>query len=167
MDVPARLKWRKESGRFVAYPVGLGNKGRYASVQIDLSSVTTQSPPSQADSWRWSAVWDGWFSNSGYADSKQKAADLATEAWWRLVQTDIPLNVNLEAAMIVARVLVRPMPNSLLGEDTEFLQKVMSHLSIVYARELRDEALPGRVEAMMARLSEQLFSRRQSAVEAR
>lgn len=106
-------------------------------------------------------MWDEWFSRCGFADSKKKAADRATAAWWRLVQTDIPRNVDLEAAMIVAGVLVRPMPNNLLGEDTEFLQRVMSNLAIVYAQELRDEALPGLVEAMMTRLSEELFRRRQ------
>ena len=77
-----------------------------------------------------------------------------------MVQTDIPRNVDLEAAMIVARVLVRPMPHNLLGEETAFLQKVMTNLTQVYGLELRQGNPPGQVEAMTSRLSEELYRRR-------
>lgn len=166
MDVPARLKWIKESDRFVAYPVGTTAKGRFASITLQKRSLNTDRTPHAVEEiWRWVVFWDGWFSSAGTNDTKQAAADRATEEWWKLVQTEIPRNVDLEASMVVARVLVSPIPNSLLAEDTGFLHKVMQHLTDLYRTEIARSDLPGQVEVLMARLSEELLARRKATPE--
>lgn len=145
MDVLARLKWQKAQNRFVAYPVGNLVAGRCAVVFCAKSSLNTDRNPFVVEeSWHWSVHWDGWFSDSGYKDTKQGAADMATKRWWQMVQTDLPRNVDLEVYMIVARVLVCPMPNSLLGEDMAFLEKVIWHLKNVYEREISALNCPAR-----------------------
>jgi hypothetical protein len=116
MNAPARLKWQREKDRFAAYPVGSIHTDRLAWIAPNIA---------QCGSWNWGVKWAGWFSFGDVAGSKQSAADQATEAWWRLVQTEIPRDVDLEACMIVARAMVRPVPNSLWAEDTAFLRKVM------------------------------------------
>jgi hypothetical protein len=127
MDVPARLKWCKETERYAAYPVGSVHRDRLAWIAPNISRYR---------SWKWVVCWERWFVESGIANSKQEAADKATEAWWRLVQTEIPRDVDLETSMIVARLLVRPVPNSLFAEDAEFLRKVMWTLNNVYRAEI-------------------------------
>jgi hypothetical protein len=105
---------------------------------------------------------EGWFAVNGYAEGKQQAADRATEEWWKAVDTELPRNMALEAAMVVARVLVRPMPNSLLAEDTAFLQSVMWHLMNVYGDEIKHDTMPEPVKLMVDRLSDELLVRRQA-----
>jgi hypothetical protein len=104
--------------------------------------------------------WEGWFAYNGHAPSKQAAADKATEEWWKAVQSDLPRDVDLKVAMIVARAPVRPLPNSLLGEDAEFLRKVNWHLNDLYGAALKRDQAPGSVKELMARLSEELYRRR-------
>lgn len=64
--------------------------------------------------------------------------------------------------MIAARVFVRPMPNSLLGEDVKFLQSVMWHLNRTYQEEIKRDVAPAPIQEMVSRLSEELFRRRQA-----
>lgn len=138
MDVPARLKWRKEEGRFAAYPTATEHKARFAEVRLyNTGYDSTTSPPRPVEYWAWLVRWDGWFVEHGFAHSKQAAADSATEAWWRNIETELPRDESLEAAMIVARALVRPPPNSLFNEDAEYLQKVAWHLRQVHGAEIR------------------------------
>ncbi|MBJ3784018.1 hypothetical protein [Devosia sediminis] len=94
------------------------------------------------NSWKWVVSWDGWFGHSGVAESKQAAADAATNAWWRLVQTDVPRDVDFDATRIVAQILVRPMPNSLFGEDGPFLQSLHWHLTRIFHEELAAGTAP-------------------------
>lgn len=129
MEGAARLKWRAEKERYAAYPLGSIYPDRLAWIAPNIG---------RRGSWQWAVRWEGWFSSSGVSESKQEAADCATEAWWRLVQTEIPRDVDLEAAMIVARLQVRPVPNSLFAEDDEYLRKVMWTLNNVYAAEIAE-----------------------------
>jgi hypothetical protein len=138
MDVPARLKWRREEGRFAAYPTATEPKERFAEIRLYNTGYNTNVTPAHPiEHWTWRVVWEGWFVEHGFADSKQAAADRATAAWWRNVQTELPRDVSLEAAMIRARALVRPPPNSLFSEDAEYLQKVLWHLHQVHGAEIR------------------------------
>lgn len=112
MQVPARLKWRVEQGRFAAYPLGDERQDRVAIVQYQSHRPT-------GTQWLWSVWWPGWFSDDGVAADKQTAADRATEACWRLVVTQQPRDIDAELDVILARILVMPPPNSLLTESTE------------------------------------------------
>ncbi|ODT64752.1 MAG: hypothetical protein ABS75_34165 [Pelagibacterium sp. SCN 63-23] len=151
MDAPARLKWRKEAERYAAYPVGPIHADRLAWIAPNIGRY---------QSWKWVVRWEHWFAEAGIADSKQAAADQATEAWWRLVQTEIPRDVDLEACMIVARLLVRPVPNSLFTEDVEFLKKVMWTLNNVYRTEIV-ESVPA-VRNFYEQLSAEFARRRRT-----
>lgn len=111
-------------------------------------------------SWLWNASWPGWFVEAGHCESKQEAADAATEAWWRLVNTEIPRNVDFEVAMIVARLLVRPVPNSVFGEEPEFLRKVLWNIQNVYADEIKRGMLPPPVKNLMEQVSAEISRRR-------
>lgn len=163
MDAPARLKWRKEQEQFAAYPTATDRVERHAIIRLMYRETDTSvQPHRQWESWFWRVRWGGWFVETGYGSSKQEAADRATEAWWRNVQTDIPRNVDLEAAMIVARALVQPPPNSLFAEDAEYLRKVHWHLRQVYGQEIA-AGMPA-----LANLNEQLtaeLARRREAGE--
>ena len=161
MDVPARLKWAKGGRGFVAYPVGPHIDDRRAEVWLHSSGVNTDRVPHRkVESWCWLVKWNGWFCLSGFEPSKQEAADKATIAWWEAVMTEIPRDVDLEAAMIAARVLVRPPPNSLLGEETDFLHKVQWNLQNIYREDLKRNSAPTPVTELMSRLSEELYLRR-------
>lgn len=151
MDVPARLKWRKEAERYAAYPVGSIHADRLAWIAPNIGRY---------QSWKWVVRWERWFVEAGIADSKQEAADQATEAWWRLVQTEIPRDVDLETSIIVARLLVRPVPNSLFAEDAEFLRKVMWTLNDVYRAEIA-ESVPA-VRNLYDQLSVEFARRRET-----
>ncbi|WP_297104217.1 hypothetical protein [uncultured Devosia sp.] len=151
MDVPARLKWRKEPERYAAYPVGSIHADRLAWIAPNIARY---------QSWKWVVSWERWFAESGVADSKQEAADRATEAWWRLVQTDIPRDVDLETSMIVARLLVRPVPNSLFDEDADYLRKVMWALNNVYRTEII-EGVPA-IRNLYDQLSAEFARRRET-----
>lgn len=156
-----RLKWRKEGDRFKAYPLGPERPAYHADVWLVSSGRNTDLIPHRnVESWAWLVCWDGWFSKSGFAEAKQAAADKANEEWWTAVDTELPRDTELEAEMIVARVLVRPMPNSLLGEDVAFLQKVLWHVHNVYRAEIKDDQAPAAVKEMVTRLSEELYRRR-------
>lgn len=143
MDVPARLKWKKEGDRYAAYPLGDILPDRLAWIAPHIGAY---------NSWKWVVNWEGWFTESGIASGKQEAADKATEAWWSLVQTDVPRDVDFEATSLVARVLVRPMPNSLLADEAEIVQSVLWHLRNVY----REEIASGTAPAAVLNLAEQL-----------
>lgn len=150
MDVPARLKWQKEQDRFAAYPVG--------SILPDrVAWIARYTPVYQA--WKWVVSWEGWFSDSGVGESKQHAADLATAAWWRLVQTEVPRDVDFDATRIVAQVLVRPVPNDLFAEDGPFLQTVLWHLRNVYRDDLVAGSAPVRVTDLIIELSAEVERR--------
>lgn len=104
--------------------------------------------------------WEGWFVEHGYWDSKQGAVDKATEAWWRCVQSEIPRDVDMEVAMIVARALVMPIPNSLFSEDAKFLQKITWHLHEVFRAEIA--AGHPKLANLSEQLSAELFRRREA-----
>jgi len=70
MHPPARFKWRKEVGRFAAYPLGIHHP-KFA--------VTIAPNVGQHQSWVWRVSWPRWFEGLVYADDKQAAADAATE----------------------------------------------------------------------------------------
>lgn len=161
MDVPARLKWRKEKDRYAAYPTATDRQERYAEIRLYNSGWNTDSTPHKRfESWLWRVQWEGWFAEYGFWNSKQGAADQATEAWWRCVQSEIPRDVDMEVAMIVARALVMPLPNSLYAEDAEFLQKVNWHLHEVYRAEIA-AGVPS-LKNMSEQLSAELFRRREA-----
>ena len=161
MDVPRRFRWRRESDRYAAYPMGAQHSDRCIFIKNSQTGYDTNHVPHvPRHKWRWSVRWKGWFQDGGTVDGKQAAADRATERWWELVNHDPPRDVEFEAAMVVARVLVRSPPNSLFAEETPFLHKVMWHLQNVYADELRRDALPLQVKSLMGLLSEELYRRR-------
>ncbi len=150
MSVPARFKWLKEEDRFAAYPVG--------SIMSDrLVWIAPYHPVYQ--SWKWVASWEGWFTDSGIAAGKQEAADRATEAWWKMVQTEVPRDVDFDATRIVAQVLVRPIPNSLFSEDGAFLQTVLWHLKNVFREDIAAGVCPVRVVDLVEQLQGEIETR--------
>lgn len=153
MDVPARLKWRKEPERYAAYPVG--------DILTDrVVWIAPHKPVYRA--WKWVASWEGWFSASDMAGDKQEAADMATAAWFRMIQTEVPRDVDFEATTLVARVLVRPMPNSLLSDEPEFIQSVLWHLRNVYRPELEAGSAPSVVVNWVEQLEAEIERRMQA-----
>lgn len=153
MDVPARLNWRKEKDRFAAYPLGPILPDR-------LAWIAPFGPVHR--SWKWVVSWEGWFSEHGIAPGKQEAADEATRAWWRLVQTEVPRDVDFDATRIVAQALVKPVPNSLYHEDGPFLQKVLWHLMNVHGQEVATGDAPARIVDLIAQLEAEIERRFQS-----
>ncbi|KRA44716.1 hypothetical protein [Devosia sp. Root635] len=133
---------------------------RYVEIWLQVSGLRGHPPHDYYENWNWLVSWEGWFSEHGVAEGKQAAADKATEKWWTWVQTELPRNLELEVAMIVARTPVRPLPNSLLGEDTEFLRKVQWWLNEVYKTASKPDEAPRPATDLMARLSEELHRRR-------
>lgn len=161
MDGLARLKWRKEKERFAAYPTATDHQERFAEIRLYNSGYnTTTIPHGPVEHWLWRVRWDGWFVEHGFAESKQSAADKATEAWWAYIETDPPRDVDMEVAMIVARATVRPIPNSLFSEDAEFLRKVSWHLHEVYRAEIAAEV--PMLKNLSEQLSAELFRRREA-----
>lgn len=161
MDVPARLKWRKEKDRYAAYPTATDREERFAEVRLYSTGYNTNiEPHGRTEHWLWRVRWEGWFSDHGFWNDKQGAADKATEAWWKWVQTEPPRDVDMEVAMIVARALILPAPNSLFAEDAEFLQKVTWHLHEVYRAEI--SAGHPRLANLSEQLSAELFRRREA-----
>ncbi|WP_316358961.1 hypothetical protein [Devosia sp.] len=153
MAVVQRLKWFKEQQRFAAYPVGFGPHHGCAAVWPNIGRY---------GSWAWSVIWDGWFGEDGIAESKQEAADAATAAWWKLVATPIPRDVESEIAVLIARAPVMPPPNHLLTEDRDYLVRLNRALALQYADELRSGQLPGPIKNLMESLSAELYRRRVS-----
>lgn len=151
MQVPARLNWHKSENGFRAYPVGALQPHRFAEIGPNIG---------RHGSWSWTVMWDGWFNQDGTCQGKQEAADAATEAWWRLVQTDIPRDTETEIAVIAARVLVMPPPNSLYSESADFLRALMQTLRMQYEADMRAERVPRPVSDLMGNLSAELFRRR-------
>lgn len=154
MRVLQRLKWIREKDRFAAYPVGHDMSRRGAFIAPNTG---------RTGSWTWTAIWDGWFAESGIGETKQEAADAATEAWWRLVGTDIPRDVETEVAVLVARAPVMPPPNSLFAEDRDYLVRLSRALASLYAAELKAERLPPAIKNLMENLSAELYRRRINA----
>jgi hypothetical protein len=159
-----RLKWHRGGRGFKAYPVGDHHPHRdqrYTEIWLQASGWNTDSNPHlRYESWAWVVRWEGWFSHHGFAPGKQEAADMATEQWWKWVQTELPRNVDLEVAMIVARALVSPMPNSLLCEENEYLQKIQWWLNEVYRTASKPDEAPPQARELTARISEELHRRR-------
>ncbi|MGB3338351.1 MAG: hypothetical protein WBA73_14345 [Devosia sp.] len=114
----------------------------------------------RSESWHWSVQWEGWFTAAGSASGKQEAADRATAAWWQHIANPLPRNVELEIDMIIARILVMPPPNSLMGESAPYLRQMQRSLTLLYERELKAETLPPQVKNLMANLSAELYARR-------
>ena len=161
MDLPARLKWRKEKERFAAYPTATDHQERFAEIRLHAKGYNTNTKPhGPTEQWIWRVRWDGWFAEHGFAESKQAAADKATEVWWACIDTDPPRDVDMEVAMIVARAIVRPIPNSLLSEDAAFLRKVTWHLHEVYRAEIAAEV--PMLKNLSEQLSAELFRRREA-----
>ena len=154
MSPVARLKWRKEAGRFAAYPLGTHHPEMVALV----------TPPAHANgNWAWRITWPKWFLLQGFGVDKQAAADKATEEWWKSVATDVPRDIETEVLLIAARVMVRPPPNSLYAEDSAFLASLMNTVRLQYKDELKHDALPRPVKDLISNLSEELFRRRTRA----
>ena len=161
MDVPARLKWKKIDKRFVAYPTATDHEERYAEITLQHTGYNTNiEPHGPTEHWLWRVRWDGWFVDHGFSDSKQSAADRATEAWWKWVQTEIPRDVDMEVAIIVARAMVRPIPNSLFSESADFLRSVTWHLHQTYREEIA--AGTPALKNLSEQLSAELFRRREA-----
>lgn len=114
----------------------------------------------RAASWSWLGEWSGWFADSATCESKQDAADAATEAWWKWVQTDIPRDTDTEIAVIAARVLVMPPPNHLNTESAAYLRKLIGTLRIQCEAELRADSVPRPAADLIANLSAELYRRR-------
>lgn len=158
-----RLKWTKDRKRgFRAYPAGhsLGIQ-RCAWIFRQMTSLDTSTMEfKRSESWYWSVQWEGWFQSSGSASGKQEAADKATAAWWVHIANPLPRNVELEMDIIVARILVMPPPNSVLTEDTAFLQRLNKLLFTQFADEIKADAAPMPVRNLLAGLSAELYRRR-------
>lgn len=154
MAAVQRLKWFREKDRYAAYPVGAEHPRRCVFIWPNVG---------RKGSWAWTAVWDGWFSATGISEGKQEAADAATQAWWELVATPIPRDVENEIAVLVARAPVMPPPNSLLSEDREYLVTLNRALATLYAAELRNDRLPQPIKNLMENLSAELYRRRVQA----
>lgn len=144
MWVPQRLKWIKEKERFAAYPVGFDQPRRYASLWPNTG---------RTGSLAWNVI-------TGISESKQEAADAATEAWWRLVVTPIPRDVEHEIAVLVARAPVMPPPNNLFSEERSYLVQLNRALALLYAAELHSQQLPPPIKNLMETLSAELYRRR-------
>lgn len=161
MTVPARFKWHREDTRFVAHPVGTGRPGRLVAVHLGSTGLNTSVEPHRpVQSWHWLVKWEGWFAKAGVAATKQSAADMATEEWWRLVVTEMPRDVDTEIDVIVARILVMPPPNSIMTESTVFLQRLNRQLFLQFKDEIKAEAAPMPVRNLLANLSAELYRRR-------
>ncbi|GEM_PF-1106722 len=158
MAVPARLKWRREGRGFKAYPMGFHQPERCA--QVELMGTHTIADTVGVKMWRWSVTWPGWFDRGGSTGSKQDSADRATQAWWEGVASPIPRDVKTEIAIIAARVLVLPVPNSIYGEDAPFLRSLLQTLRLQYDEEMQRNQLPAPVKNLMSQLSEELYRRR-------
>lgn len=149
-----RLKWVKEKQRFAAYPVGVGPHYGCAALWPNIA---------QHGTWAWSVTWDRWFNETGIGGGKQDAADAATAAWWKLVATPIPRDVESEIAVLIARAPVMPPPNHLLTEDRDYLVRLNRALALQYADELRSQQLPPPIKHLMESLSAELYRRRVDA----
>lgn len=161
MDLPARLPWRRDKDRFVAFPTATEHEERFAEIRLHgIGRNTDVVPHHSIEQWLWRVHWLGWFNETGYTSGKQDAADKATEGWWQSILTDVPRDVDLEAAMIAARALVRPPPNSLLGEESAFLHKVVWNLNNIYGAEIKNGDAPLPIKELMDRLSEEFLRRR-------
>jgi hypothetical protein len=154
MSSVSRLRWRKEAGRFAAYPLGTHHPEFVATVSPNIG---------RHQSWVWHVSWPRWFEGTGYADDRQAAADAATDRWWRSVATEVPRDIEGEVLLIAARVMVRPPPNSLYAEDSAFLTSLMNAVRLQYEDELKQDALPRPVKDLMSNLSQELFRRRTKA----
>ena len=157
-DLP-RLKWIKGGRGYKAYPAGTYERGREVEVWLQVSGIDGISGQYR-ENWAWAVRWEGWFAYSGIAEGKQAAADKATIEWWTAIQTELPREVDLETSIIAARALVRPPPNSLFGEDPEFLRKVLWCLGKIYSAELKTDKVPAGAKELIHRLSEELYRRR-------
>lgn len=157
MQLP-RLEWSREENRYVAYPMGSLHRDRCAEIVFvgNMSIGNRIGVPR----WRWAVKWPAWFSIDAPADDKQHAADMATKAWWNEVVKPPPRDVDGEIDMIIARILVMPPPNSLLSESPSYLRKMQRSLTLLYARELKEETLPLQVKNLMVNLSAELYARR-------
>lgn len=163
MEAPARLKWFKADPGFKAYPIGPMNSECFAEIDLYHKSVGGDAQALIVrEDWRWRVHWKGWFNRAGFAYSKQSAADMATENWWEMIQTEVPRDVDLEAAMIVARVLVRPPPNSLFDEDNDFLTKVRWQMRNAYGSALDAKTALLQVTNLMEQIDDELDRRRAS-----
>lgn len=160
MQIPARLKWQRQGRGFIAYPMGnlLDHQERVAT--LTFTGTINSGVELGIPVWRWSVNWPGWFAEHGIRHSKQEAADLANAAWWKGVASPVPRDVKSEIAVIAARVLIMPPPNSLLTEESDFLQGLMDTLRLQYEAEMRAETTPRQVRELMANLSAELYRRR-------
>jgi len=80
MDTRKRLAWQIKGHRhFVAYPNGSERKDQFAVVQWVKNAEHLRSNPP----WHWHVAWPGRFHEGAQVDAKQRAADVATEAWWK------------------------------------------------------------------------------------
>lgn len=157
---PPRLKWFKDKSksRFVAYPMGSLHMDRFA--EVVFAGKMSVGNEIGVQRWHWSVSWPGWFDIGAPANDKQHAADMATKAWWNAVMTPPPRDVDGEIDMIIARILVMPPPNSLMGESTSYLRQMQRSLTHLYERELKAESLPRSVRNLMENLSAELYARR-------
>ncbi|WIY54174.1 hypothetical protein O9Z70_06535 [Devosia sp. YIM 151766] len=158
MQVPARLKWRRDGRGFKAYPMGAHCTDRYA--QIELTGTHGVGDKTGIPWWRWYVVWPGWFKKEGSTNSKQDSADAATKAWWECVASPVPRDIETEVLIIAAKVLVAPVPNSIYGEDAVFLRALMKTLAMQFDEEMRQGSVPGPAKNLMSQLSEELYRRR-------
>ena len=155
-----RLKWFREENksRFVAYPMGSLHMDRFA--EIVFAGKMSVGNEVGVPRWRWSVRWPGWFDISAPANGKQDAADMATKAWWNSVVKPPPRDVEGEIDMIIARILVMPLPNSLLTESATYLRQMQKSLTLLYRSELQTDTLPLPIKSLMANLSAELYARR-------
>ena len=157
---PPRLKWFRDNSknRFVAYPMGSLHMDRFAEV-VSAGKLSVGNEVG-VPRWHWSVSWPGWFDMSAAANDKQHAADMATKAWWDSVVQPPLRDVDGEIDMIIARILVMPPPNSLMGESSTYLRQMQRSVAHLYERELKAETLPRPVKNLMENLSAELYARR-------
>lgn len=93
-----RLIWRRVAPRtFIAYPTG--DTDKYA--RVGATSIV----PTDGYRWSWTVEWKGRFQAVGLTETKQRAADAATEAWWaQVAKTDAAEAERAALEAVLARI---------------------------------------------------------------
>ncbi|GHA15015.1 hypothetical protein GCM10007989_07200 [Devosia pacifica] len=96
------------------------------------------------------------------APDRQAAADAATEAWHRLVETtEVPRDVMGEIDAMLDRAS-GGVPADLLSEDSDYLRLVLSRIQKRWEAAIKFDRLPPGAQRIMEAVSAELYRRRVS-----
>ncbi|GHA13201.1 hypothetical protein GCM10007989_04730 [Devosia pacifica] len=152
MTLP-RLPWQRSTSGdwFVAYP---DDHPDHAATVRHMPQAVGQ------EKWQWSVFWEGRFGEFGMAADRQAAADAATEAWHRLIETTkVPRDVVGEIDAMLDRLSQR-IPAGLLEEDTEYLHKVLNQIRVRWETAIRLDRMEPNIKRLMEAVSAELYRRR-------